>query len=567
MFRLLVSSILLLASSCLAFCQKLDKEYVKSVSSADEALYFGNDFETAAKLYKEILSSHPDNANIQAKLGNCYLYLDGKQKEALTLFKSASTKIVARESEYEEAGEKASLDTYIYLANAYQMNDSLEQAIVAYKNAAKKLKGLGLFRDDYFDKQIENCEYAIAMQREPGNVTRELFTSWLEKYPGACNPVISANDSVFAFTQVVEGENKIFCSYKKETWQEPIEITKQLGGNRYMFTNSINHDGTMLVFNIDINGDGNLFYSVTKKDEWTKIKSFGKAVNTIYWEAHGFITPDGNTLYFASNREGGQGDLDIWVSKKGKDGSWQTANNCGRRINTAYDEDTPYFDTKTNTLIFSSMGHKGMGNYDIFSSTMVRSNWSEPTTLPYPINNTLANTFFIPYDASTKFVTSLYDEENQKRNIYSLSYLPYVAPLAVDTIVEPIIDQPVIVEELVAEVPVEMPVITKEDVNIVEPAKEEEQPRIVTPTNRSYSSPRITTYTIQVMATRKRVDLDYFKNLGEVKEILGNDGYYRYVWGTYSGFSATKDDIATARSKGYTDAFIRDVNKLPGYNQ
>ena len=141
--------------------------------------------------------------------------------------------------------------------------------------------------------------------------------------PGACNPVISKNDSVFIFTLKKNGKTRILCSYKSGTWKKPVDITQQLGGNDKFYSNSITADGKFLVINMDDGGDGNLYYTERKDSTWTKIKSFGKPVNTMYWEAFGFITPDGKTLYLASNRTGGQGELDIWSSVKGDDGRWE----------------------------------------------------------------------------------------------------------------------------------------------------------------------------------------------------------------------------------------------------
>ncbi len=74
--------------------------------------------------------------------------------------------------------------------------------------------------------------------------------------------------------------------------------------------------GRLLIMYMDDGGDGNLYYSQRSDTTWSKIKSVGKYVNSIYWEAHGFITPDGKTMYFSSNRPGGEGDLDIWTSQK-----------------------------------------------------------------------------------------------------------------------------------------------------------------------------------------------------------------------------------------------------------
>ena len=98
--------------------------------------------------------------------------------------------------------------------------------------------------------------------------------------------------------------------------ERPVDITKQLGGYDRFYSNSITGDGKQLIIYMDDGGDGNLYYSMRKDTTWTKIKSVGKPINTIYWQSHGFITPDGNTMYFSSNKPGGEGELDIWYSKK-----------------------------------------------------------------------------------------------------------------------------------------------------------------------------------------------------------------------------------------------------------
>jgi len=77
---------------------------------------------------------------------------------------------------------------------------------------------------------------------------------------------------------------------------------KQLGGYDRFYTNSITGNGKMLIMYMDDGGDGNLYYSTRTNATWLEIKSVGKYVNSIYWEAHGFITPDGKTMYFFSNR-------------------------------------------------------------------------------------------------------------------------------------------------------------------------------------------------------------------------------------------------------------------------
>jgi outer membrane protein OmpA-like peptidoglycan-associated protein len=396
------------------------KEFIKAVQDADIFYYYDEDYEKAAGLYESLLKIYPDNLNLSAKLGICYLNIDGKKVDALNLLIKASSNVVSNEKEYLEYGEKAPLDTYLYLSIAYHQNDSLQKAISRFYDAKKRLGGTEIFRKEYIDNQIRDCRYAMEMKKKPLNTIANLFAPWLNEYPGACNPVLSKNDSVFIFTQKKDGKTRILCSYKSDTWKRPVDITRQLGGIDRFYSNSITGDGRLLIIYLDDGGDGNLYYSQRKDTTWTKIKSIGRNINTIYWESHGFITPDGKTLYFASNKPGGEGELDIWISEKDDDGTWKRPWNCGKVINTPYNENTPYYDSSTRTLLFSSAGHTSIGGYDIFRSINRNGSWSRPIGLPYDLNNTTDNTFYILNSNASGFIASLYNEKIGSRNIYSL---------------------------------------------------------------------------------------------------------------------------------------------------
>ena len=417
--KILILSLLLLINLCL-FSQELSKkEFIKAVQTADIYYYYNEDFEKAAELYQSLLNIYPDNYNLSAKLGICCLNLDGRKADALKLLAFASDNVVKEDKEYIEYGEKSPLDTYLYLAIAYHQNDSLQKAISLYTEAKKRLSGTTIFREDFIDLQIRDCRYAMEMKKKPLTIISDLFVPWLNEYPGASNPAISRNDSVFIFTHKAEGKTRILCSYKSETWQLPVDITQQLGGFDRFYSNSVSGDGKFLILYMDDGGDGNLYYSQRKGATWSKAKNIGKSINTIYWEAHGTITPDGKTLYFSSNRPGGEGELDIWFAERTDDGSWGHPVNCGYIINTPYNENTPFFDPSSNTLLFSSVGHMSMGGYDVFRSIKRNDGWTKPTGIPYSFNSTGDNLFFIQNNNTSGFVTSLFNEKTHSRNIYT----------------------------------------------------------------------------------------------------------------------------------------------------
>ncbi len=401
--------------------ETVKSELMRSVQQADISYYNDQDYEKAASLYEPIYEANPENHNIAAKLGISYLNIDGKKEKALELLKKASENIAIDEDEYKEYGNKAPVDTWFYLAIAYHRNDSLEKAVTMFTKSKQSLTEDDPEKEEYIDLQIRDCKYALEMKKQPMRILSDLFVPWLKDYPGACNPVISGNDSVFVFTVKQEGKTRIFCSYKSgKEWSEPSNITPQIGEYDRLYSNSITGDGRMLILFMDDGDDGNLYFSQRSDTIWTRIKNMGRNVNSIYWEAHGFITPDGKTMYFSSNRPGGQGELDIWTSEKESDGSWKVPDNLGSMINTPYDEDTPYFEPKEQALIFSSTGHMSMGDFDVFRSTKRGGGWTQPVGMPYAFNTVAANTHFLLNHNGPGFIASRYDEKTQTRNIFSL---------------------------------------------------------------------------------------------------------------------------------------------------
>ncbi|MCK7535860.1 MAG: hypothetical protein MZV63_35185 [Marinilabiliales bacterium] len=72
----------------------------------------------------------------------------------------------------------------------------------------------------------------------------------------------------------------------------------------------------------------------TTDQRWQPARKLKKEINTKYWEAHGFITEDGSTMIFSSDRPGGFGGLDLYTSKLEQDGEWGKPVNMGPEINT-----------------------------------------------------------------------------------------------------------------------------------------------------------------------------------------------------------------------------------------
>ena len=107
-----------------------------------------------------------------------------------------------------------------------------------------------------------------------------------------------------------------------------------------------------------------------------------------------FVTSDGKRLYFVSDRPGGQGGFDIWVSNLDDDGNPVNAVNLGKTINTPEDEEAPFYDAIHKRLMFSSTGFTGLGGFDIFTSDEIDSKWTAPINMGYPINSSKDDLYY-----------------------------------------------------------------------------------------------------------------------------------------------------------------------------
>jgi len=129
-----------------------------------------------------------------------------------------------------------------------------------------------------------------------------------------------------------------------------------------------------------------LYYSTWEGDKWSSPKNAGSPINSRYSEKHPSISADGRTLYFTSNRPGGLGSYDIWMSERTQD-SWSDPVNLGDSVNTPDLEQSPFIHPDQQSLYFSSTGWPGMGQGDLFLTRLIReSGWTIPENLGYPIN-------------------------------------------------------------------------------------------------------------------------------------------------------------------------------------
>lgn len=127
---------------------------------------------------------------------------------------------------------------------------------------------------------------------------------------------------------------------------------------------------------------------------WSDVESVGGMVNgERSWESQPSVTPDGQWLYFASNRKGGYGGTDIWRCRRNADGTWGRPENLGAAVNTPFNEKCPFIHADGKTLYFASNGWQGFGGYDMYFINVSDTYLQCPTNMGLPINSEQDNIY------------------------------------------------------------------------------------------------------------------------------------------------------------------------------
>jgi hypothetical protein len=396
---------------------------IRKIFAEAESCNLFEEYELANPLY--LLLDKPDNYNIQYKIGTCYLNIPGEKDKAIPYLESA-VKHSSYDAKINRVKEKrAPLDAYFFLAKAYMINNELEKAMntfETFKKLAAETEGKGGMKNQtYIDQQIEACKNAIANEEAPFRISKKRLGKEFSQGSINENPAVSFDGNTIVYTERRGILNAIMFSKKiGGKWQTPSEITSQLKAGDDCSSCSLNFDGTLLFLYKTDNFDGNIYSAEYINGAWTPIKKLNKNINTKFYESHASISADGKKLYFTSNRDGGMGGLDIYLSEKNALGDWGIPVNLGSKINTIYNEDTPFITLNDSLLYFSSEGHKGMGGYDIFRSRGSGSEWESPENMGFPINSTDDDRFFQPFNNDQNGYYSI-TTEYKKKDIFYLT--------------------------------------------------------------------------------------------------------------------------------------------------
>lgn len=364
-----------------------------------EAEYFlmNEDYPDALSYYLALYEKLPENANLAYCIGVCYLNIPLKKNLAVDYLLNASKNMSARRREGTITQTSAPYEALYDLGRAYRINFKFDKAIDAFSRYLETLLPDDQENLDFVKHEIEACDRAKLLTSAPVSYTEENMGDLFNDDKDNFNPLISTDGKSFAYEVALKFYNAVMFSRNVNgKWTAPLNITPELQSDGDFHISCLSSDGKLLLLSMDDNVNSDIYSSSFDGHNWSKALKLNKNINTKYWESHGFISEDGKVLIFASDRPGGFGGLDLYLSRK-TDGDWSSPVNLGPEINTQFNDDRPFLINNGKTVFFSSQGHNNIGGYDIFRSDLESNGlWSKPKNLGYPLNTPDDDIFFMP---------------------------------------------------------------------------------------------------------------------------------------------------------------------------
>lgn len=225
------------------------------------------------------------------------------------------------------------------------------------------------------------------------------------------SPVLVGTDEMY-FTaiqgkELIETSNtkkaysKVYRSTKdpKKGWLKAAPLSDKINRDGFHIGNLAlsPNGGTMFFTRATLDGDelmtSKLYYSKKSGNAWEGANEV-KGINGDYIVKQPAVGElfGKEVLFFISNMEGGHGGFDLYYATYKGDGAYELPVNLGPTVNSAADEESPFY--RDGTLYFSSNGHPGMGGFDIFESVWNGSEWSAPENIGKGFNSSVDDKYF-----------------------------------------------------------------------------------------------------------------------------------------------------------------------------
>ncbi len=395
-----------------------EKYYKKGSGTYDEALKY------YLKLYQYNSSSHALNF----KIGICYIWTADK-KAALKYFLNSSP-------------ETSNL-YYIALGRAYQYNlkfDKAKEAYDNYLNSLEKWKQNDALK--LHDQLISECEVGKEIIQDSVSAFIINLGPIVNTYYDDYGAILSYDESILYFSskRPAKQPKKRVSRYKfkerilmanNNAIDDPAEWADGIPKLDFFVNTSIagfSQKEDRIYFYKGEMHNGRLFTAIYEDGKWRKIKPLKGGVNHIAYKETTISFDNNGTAYFITDRRGGYGDKDIWMSTKKSKHKYNKPINLGNIINTPFDEEGVYITPDGNTMYFSSKGRKGMGGFDVYKTVRKADGiWDEPINMGYPINTTANEVFYRPTkDTMVALYSTIRDDSYGGLDIYKIQMDPRI---------------------------------------------------------------------------------------------------------------------------------------------
>ncbi|NOU47214.1 MAG: OmpA family protein [Bacteroidales bacterium] len=410
-----------------AYSQKLKAKefYEQGKIQYDESIY-----PKAIELFSKAVKDDPKYTDAWNSLGNSYYY-NKQYKEAVEAYANL---------------EKLNPDYWAWFyynsGQSYEALNKPDEAIAAYQSFLKRFPQTPNYTNYHHQAKyriaaIEGAKILLTQpntMKDPVNLGLPV-NSISDEYMPQINPM----GTRLYFTSVRKGgfeapdpenplwfgEDLYYVEQQGNTWGKPVLLPEPINSYNNDATSTFSGDGQTLIYvkcGLDEGiGGCDLYIAQLEGDTWSKPINLGNVVNTGDWDSQPSMSADGTKIIFSSDRDGGYGGSDLYLITKNQFGDWGVPSNLGPVINTPFTEKSPYIAADGKTLYFSSYGHPGFGNADIFKSVFENSKWSSPVNLGQPLNSAGDDNYFtISASGEKAFFASTRTGGNGEYDLYEI---------------------------------------------------------------------------------------------------------------------------------------------------
>lgn len=446
MFKLKQCYVILL---CCLFAGTVPAQSIKKLLRQGEDAIAIKDYSSAAQIYNQVILL--DSSRIEYQV----LFADASR-----LNYDESTALHWYQKVYKKDNGRVYKEVPFYMATHLKTAGKYKEAKKLFDKYYKKQRN----SKDTFRKKLaakarqeyESCDIAQILIKNPVAVKVSHLDSMVNSKVSEYAPF--EYDSTLYFSSLRDktekdkneiGYNKLYTAQKSplkpNKWLKAKELDSLFNKHGIHNANTaFNSDFTKILVSRcgSVNASQyscDIYGSDFVNGHWTELKKLPSPINL----------PGSNTtqpclselngkpvLFFSSNRNPGEGGMDIWYAFMNADGSFETPVNAGNKINSVEDDITPWFVKENNTLYFSSTWHKGLGNFDIFQSPYKDNAFTEPQNMGYPINSSNNDIYYSinskkdrAYISSNRIGSYFEDKPNCCNDIYTFTITPLTEPV------------------------------------------------------------------------------------------------------------------------------------------